>query len=96
MIAEAEDEKSSAFSVSQEDIDAVLVKGNSVEHGKYRIYHQFQKQEDKKSNVEFLKKEYARVGSLLIFQTARRAMYGMRAKESPLTETVFLPTTTLF
>ena len=58
MIAEAEDEKSSAFAVSQEDIDAVLVKGSSYADGKYRIYHQFQKQEDKKSNIEFLKKEY--------------------------------------
>ena len=58
MIAEAEDEKSSAFAVSQEDIDAVLVKGSSYADGKYRIYHQFQKREDKKSNIEFLKKEY--------------------------------------
>ena len=67
MIAEAEDEKSSAFAVSQEDIDAVLVKGNSVEHGKYRIYHQFQKQEDKKSSIEFLKKEYGTGGFFVDF-----------------------------
>ena len=67
MIAEAGDEKSSAFAVSQEDIDAVLVKGNSVEHGKYRIYHQFQKQEDKKSNIEFLKKEYGTGGFFVDF-----------------------------
>ena len=67
MIAEAEDEKSSAFAVSQEDIDTVLVKGNSVEHGKYRIYHQFQKQEDKKSNIEFLKKEYGTGGFFVDF-----------------------------
>ena len=67
IIAEAEDEKSSAFAVSQEDIDAVLVKGNSVEHGKYRIYHQFQKQEDKKSNIEFLKKEYGTGGFFVDF-----------------------------
>ena len=58
MIAEAEDEKSSAFAVSQEDIDAVLVKGSNYADGKYRIYHQFQKREDKKGNIEFLKKEY--------------------------------------
>ena len=67
MIAEAEDKKSSAFAVSQEDIDAVLVKGSSVEHGKYRIYHQFQKQEDKKSNIEFLKKEYGTGGFFVNF-----------------------------
>ena len=67
MIAEAEDEKSSAFSVSQEDIDAVLVKGNSVANGKYRIYHQFQKQEDKKKNIDFLKKEYGTGGFFVDF-----------------------------
>ncbi|MDS6200011.1 LPD25 domain-containing protein [Clostridioides difficile] len=71
MIAEAEDEKSSAFAVSQEDIDAVLVKGNSVEHGKYRIYRQFQKQEDKKSNIEFLKKEYGTGGFFVGFPDGR-------------------------
>lgn len=58
MIAEAEDEKSSAFSVSQEDIDSVLVRGSGFENGKYRIYRQFQKHEDSKSNITFLKGEY--------------------------------------
>ncbi|MEY8495730.1 DNA helicase, partial [Lachnospiraceae bacterium 29-91] len=67
MIAEAEDEKSSAFAVSQEDIDAVLVKGNSVENGKYRIYRQFQKQEDKKQNIDFLKREYGTGGFFVDF-----------------------------
>ena len=67
MIAEAEDEKSSAFAVSQEDIDAVLVKGNSVANGKYRIYHQFQKQEDKKKNIDFLKREYGTGGFFVNF-----------------------------
>ena len=67
MIAEAEDEKSSAFAVSQEDIDAVLVKGNSVANGKYRIYHQFKKQEDKKKNIDFLKREYGMGGFFVDF-----------------------------
>ncbi|MEY8519279.1 LPD25 domain-containing protein, partial [Lachnospiraceae bacterium 29-84] len=67
VIAEAEDEKSSAFAVSQEDIDAVLVKGNSVENGKYRIYRQFQKQEDKKKNIDFLKREYGTGGFFVDF-----------------------------
>ena len=67
MIAEAGDEKSSAFAVSQEDIDAVLVKGNSVEHGKYRIYHQFQKHGNSKDNIEFLKKEYGTGGFFVDF-----------------------------
>ena len=67
MIAEAEDEKSSAFAVSQEDIDAVLVKGSSYADGKYRIYHQFQKQEDKKNNIDFLKREYGTGGFFVDF-----------------------------
>ena len=62
MIAEAEDEKSSAFSVSQEDIDSVLVKGSGFRDGKYRIYRQFQKNEDSKSNIAFLKNEYGTGG----------------------------------
>ena len=67
MIAEAEDEKASAFAISQEDIDAVLIKGNSVANGKYRIYHQFQKQEDKKKNIDFLKREYGTGGFFVNF-----------------------------
>ena len=61
-IAEAEDEKSSAFSVSQEDIDSVLVRGSGFENGKYRIYRQYQKHEDKKANITFLKNEYGTGG----------------------------------
>ena len=58
MIAEAEDEKSSAFVVSQEDIDSVLVSGSGFQNGKYRIYRQFGKHEDSKANITFLKQEY--------------------------------------
>ena len=62
MIAEAEDEKSSAFAVSQEDIDSVLTRGSGFQDGKYRIYRQFQKNEDSKSNIAFLKNEYGTGG----------------------------------
>ena len=67
MMVEAEDEKSSAFSVSQEDIDAILTKGSGVEDGKYRIYRQFWKHEDSKSNIAFLKKEYGTGSSPVTF-----------------------------
>ena len=67
MMVEAEDEKSSAFSVSQEDIDAILTKGSGVENGKYRICRQFWKQEDSKSNIAFLKKEYGTGSSHVTF-----------------------------
>ena len=62
MMVEVEDEKSSAFSVSQEDIDSVLVRGSGFQDGKYRIYCQFQKNEDSKSNIAFLKNEYGTGG----------------------------------
>ena len=62
MIAEAEDGKASAFAVSQEDIDSVLTEGGNFQNGKYRIYRQFQKQEDKKSNIDFLRNEYGTGG----------------------------------
>lgn len=58
MMTQAEDEKSSAFVISQEDIDSVLLRGSGFQDGKYRIYRQLQKNEDRKSNIDFLKKEY--------------------------------------
>ena len=51
-------EKASAFSISQEDIDAVLQDGSGIENGKYRIYEQFQKSLSQSENAAFLKEEY--------------------------------------
>ena len=67
MIAEAEDENASAFTISKEDIDSVLQKGSGVADGKYRIYRQFQKGEDRQKNIEFLKNEYGTGGGTYIF-----------------------------
>ena len=67
MIAKAEDEKASAFAISKEDIDSVLQKGSGVADGKYRIYRQFQKGEDRQKNIEFLKNEYGTGGGTHIF-----------------------------
>ena len=67
MLAEAEDEKSSAFVISQEDIDSVLQRGSGFQNGKYRIYRQFQKNEDSKGNIDFLKKEYGTGGGTHYF-----------------------------
>ena len=67
MIAEAEDENASAFAISKEDIDSVLQKGSGVADGKYRIYRQFQKGEDRRKNIEFLKNEYGTGGGTHIF-----------------------------
>ena len=67
MIAKAEDEKASAFTISKEDIDSVLQKGSGVADGKYRIYRQFQKGVDRQKNIEFLKNEYGTGGGTHIF-----------------------------
>ena len=58
LIAEAEAETTSAFVISQEDIDAVLTRGSGIHDGKYRIYEQYLKQETHEANVSFLKDEY--------------------------------------
>lgn len=58
IINEAEEEKTSAFSFTQEIIDEVLTRGSGVEHGKFRIYEQFQKSLSSKENEKFLINEY--------------------------------------
>ena len=60
---EAEVTKPSAFSFSQEIIDAILCHGSQVSEGKFRIYEQFQKSLSKKENSDFLKNEYGWGGS---------------------------------
>lgn len=67
MIAKAEDEKVSAFAIFKKDIDSVLQKGSGVADGKYHIYRQFQKGEDRQKNIEFLKNEYGTGGGTHIF-----------------------------
>ena len=62
-IAEAEAEQASAFAISQEDIDAVLMGGSHVSEGKFRIYAQYLKQEPAAENVKFLKNEYGTGGA---------------------------------
>ena len=58
MTAEAEERKPSAFTFSQEIIDAVLTRGSGISEGKMRIYEQFQKSLSAKENADFLKNEY--------------------------------------
>lgn len=57
------EEKTSAFSFSQEIIDAVLTRGSGVSEGKFRIFEQFEKSLLAKENVDFLKDEYGWGGS---------------------------------
>ena len=57
------EEKTSAFSFSQEIIDAVLTRGSGISEGKFRIFEQFEKSLSAKENVDFLKDEYGWGGS---------------------------------
>ena len=59
----AEEKKTSAFTFSQEIIDAVLVNGSGFSEGKMRIYEQFEKSLSAKENADFLKNEYGWGGS---------------------------------
>ena len=61
--SQAEEKKPSAFTFSQEIIDAVLTRGSGVSEGKMRIYEQFNKSLSAKENVNFLKYEYGWGGS---------------------------------
>ena len=58
MTAGAEERKPSAFTFSQEIIDAVLTRGSGISEGKMRIYEQFHKSLSAKENADFLKNEY--------------------------------------
>ena len=51
-------DNSSAFSISQEQINKIITEGSGVANGKYRIYEQFAKDETLKDNAQFLKNEY--------------------------------------
>ena len=60
---QAEEQKTSAFTFSQEIIDAILTRGSGVSEGKMRIYEQFEKSLSAKENADFLKNEYGWGGS---------------------------------
>lgn len=66
-IEQAEGEKSSAFSISQEEIDHVLCKGTGFQDGKYRVYLHFQEQHAAKETIDFLKREYGTGGGTHFF-----------------------------
>ena len=61
--SQAEEQKTSAFTFSQEIIDAVLTRGSGISEGKMRIYEQFEKSLSAKENADFLKNEYGWGGS---------------------------------
>ena len=58
LIEQAEAEKSSAFSISQADLDNELVRGTGFQDGKYRVYQFYQTIHTQQDALAFLKKEY--------------------------------------
>ena len=77
-IAQAEDETSSAFSISQEDIDdALQSKGTD---SKYRIYRQLTHSGDKKENIALLKEIYGNGGGSYTFLDGGRGHITYRGK----------------
>ena len=63
LLGDLAEEKTSAFSFSQEIIDAVIKSGSHVESGKYRIYSYFLKNHTNQEKADFLKKEYGFIGA---------------------------------
>jgi N12 class adenine-specific DNA methylase len=67
LFGEAEDEKSSAFSISQQIIDEVLTSGGNGENSVCRIVSYFKKDHLAADNAAFLKGEYGTGGKGFIF-----------------------------
>lgn len=57
-IKQAEVERTSAFSISQADIDEMLTRGSGVADGKYRIYQYFMEPRSLQDKAAFLRQEY--------------------------------------
>ena len=57
-IEQAEAQKTSAFSISQADIDELLTRGSGVADGKYRIYQYFMEPRSLQDKAAFLRQEY--------------------------------------
>ena len=57
-IEQAEEEKTSAFFISQAEIDEVLTRGSGVADGKYRSYLYFLEPHTPQDRAAFLKREY--------------------------------------
>ena len=63
----AEDVSSSAFSMPQADVDAVLRMGSPYEKSRFRIYEQFQRRQGSRADAAFLKNEYGTGGASVTF-----------------------------
>ncbi len=67
IIRQAEEKTSSAFLISQEEIDEMLQKGSGIADGKYRIYMYYQENHNATETINFLKHEYGIGGGTHVF-----------------------------
>ncbi|MFT9057239.1 MAG: DNA methylase, partial [Ethanoligenens sp.] len=67
LLGEAEEQKSSAFSISQQIIDEVLTSGGNEQGSALRIVSYFKKDHSLAESAEFLKQEYRTGGKGFIF-----------------------------
>ncbi len=79
-VAIGAEEKFSAFSLKQNEIDAELLRGSGVHDGKYRIYEFYATPRDTKDAVGFLKKEYGMGGHSHTYLNGRRGFVDHDAK----------------
>lgn len=78
-IEESEAAAVSDFSISQEDIDAVLTRGSGVSQGKMRIFEQYQRKETAAENIKMLRDEYG-IGGAYPAVTGRKLDEGHDGK----------------
>jgi hypothetical protein len=72
-IEQAEDKKSSAFSIPQAEIDYALCKGTGVQNGKLRVFlHYEEATHTTKENADFLKREFGIGGGTHYFSDGTR------------------------
>ena len=67
LMGEAEEEKSSAFSISQQIIDEILTSGGNEINSVHRIVSYFKKDHTSADNADFLQQEYGSGGKGFIF-----------------------------
>ena len=91
LLKEMAEEKSSAFSFSQEIIDTVIQSGSNIQHGKYSVYSYFTKNHTRKQKAEFLKKSYGFSGKFPVILGTNIDMMasgkglGLKCRETELT-----------
>lgn len=85
-IKQAEEEKTSAFFISQAEIDEVLTNGSGVADGKYRIYLYFTEPHTLQDRAEYLKREYGIGGRSHVLRAADHSWEDHSSKGIKLTK----------